>query len=123
MLAAIDKVIEHTLHLSHDVAENDLEFLINAFDKEHNVVFWNKKAEQFFGVSKEYALGKKLEEVIPYAKSTSRLHYIDRALFGKPIHIVKEKYEKKPAHYEQWILPVKKNGEVVAALNIVKDLL
>lgn len=31
-----------------------------------------------------------------------------------------DKYDKRCAYHEQWVLP-KKNEEVVAALNIVKD--
>jgi PAS domain S-box-containing protein len=35
--------------------------LINALDQEHRILFWNKKSEEYFGVSKEKAIGKKLE--------------------------------------------------------------
>ena len=51
------------------------------------------------------------------------MQYLKRALYGKPIHILKDRYDNRSAYYEQWVLPVRKNGEVVAALNIVKDIL
>ena len=36
------------------------------------------------------------------------------------VYKANDKYDKRCAYHEQWVLP-KKNEEVVAALNIVKD--
>ena len=65
MLNPIDRTLEEFLHLTHEDAENHPEILINAFDKEHRIVFWNKRAEIYFGINKPAAIGKKLEALIP----------------------------------------------------------
>lgn len=122
MQFSIEIIIKQQLGLSHDEAENDSEVLINAFDREHHIVFWNRKAENYFGIPKEQALGKKFEDIVGYAKKNDKMQYLTRALFGQPVHILREKYDKRSTHYEQWVLPVRKNGEVIAALNIVKDI-
>lgn len=122
MQNALKHLIKDQLHFSCEEAESNTQILINAFDLEHKVIFWNKRAEIYFGVSKEAAIGKRLEDLIPYVNKSEKMHLLDRALQGTPIHVVKDWYQIIRAAYEQWVLPVKKDGKTVAALNIVKTL-
>lgn len=122
MQDAIAKLIMEQLALTYTDAENHTEVLINAFDQEHKIVFWNKKAENYFGIAKEAAMGNRLEEVVEHAANNSKLKYLASALRGNPVHIARDKYDKRAAYYEQWLLPVQENGTVIAALNIVGDV-
>lgn len=122
MEQSLDNVIRQQLGFSIIEAKCNSEILINAFDPQHKIVLWNKKAEQYFGINAESAIGKKLEELVPYARKSDKFKHLLQALSGTPIYIANDKYERRHAFYEQWVLPVKKNGEVIAVLNIVKDI-
>ena len=51
--------------------------LINVVDQDHKVLFWNKKSEELFGIPKEVAVGKRLEELLPELTKTEKI----RSLF------------------------------------------
>ena len=96
--------------------------LVNAFDQEHRVLFWNKRCEILFGISEEAALGKQLEDLLPWTRDHEKIIYLNNALRGEPIYVADDKYEFNNQYYDQVILPLKdNNGEVFAALNIVFD--
>ena len=98
-------------------------FIINAFDHQHTILFWNDKCAAHFRIRPEEAIGRKLEEVLPWVKTDEKLVYIDRALSGKNMQVIKVPYRMKSGYYEQYILPVKDNqGKVIAALNIVVEM-
>ena len=42
--------------------------IVNAFDEDHRILFWNKGCENLFKIKKEQALGRVLEELLPYVK-------------------------------------------------------
>jgi PAS domain-containing protein len=115
--------LSHVAGLSLDEMQDHPLFIINAFDKEHKVLFWNNRCASHFGIPPEAALGKKLEDVLPWVKTDEKLLYIDRALMGKSMQVLKVGFRMKQGYYEQRIYPVKdKAGKVVAALNIVEDM-
>jgi PAS domain-containing protein len=96
--------------------------IINAFDKQHNVLFWNDRCSLHFGIPAEEAIGKKLEDLIPWIKSDERMHFIDRALLGKGMQVLRVPYRLKSGVYDQQVIPVRNDkGEVIAALNMVAD--
>lgn len=119
MVSAIARI----LMLTEEEVIHHPELLINALDDEHRVLFWNKKCEEYFGISDESALGQILEELIPATRKNPSMRHLDTALSGKTVFIAKNKYERKNAHYSQILLPVKDGGgKVVAAINIVRTL-
>jgi PAS domain S-box-containing protein len=109
--------------LSPEEAQAHPLLIINAFDREHNILFWNNRCATHFGIPPEEALGKKLEDVLPWVKWDEKLLYIDRALMGKNMQVIKVPFRMKAGFYEQRIYPVKDSGgNVVAALNIVEEM-
>ena len=109
--------------LSLEEMQHHPTLIINAFDREHNVLFWNDLCARHFGIPSEEAIGKKLEEILPWTKTDEKLLYIDRALMGKPLQVMRVPYRLKPGYYEQRVFPVKDNkGNVFAALNLVEDM-
>jgi PAS domain-containing protein len=96
--------------------------LVNAFDQQHRVLFWNKRCETMFGISEEAALGEQLEDLLPWTRDHEKIIYLNNALRGDTIYIADDKYEFNNKYYDQVILPLKdSNGAVFAALNIVID--
>jgi len=97
--------------------------LINALDQEHRILFWNKKSEEYFGVSKEKAIGKKLEDVLPSTMANDKMDYLKRALSGYSFILFNQHYTWKPGTYSQRLIPVRDaEKNVIAVLSIVEDL-
>lgn len=117
------EAIKAYLGLSLDQIRSHPDLLINAFDQNHTIVLWNNKCEQYFGVTEAEALGNTLEAVLPFTKGHEKMMHLKRALLGKPVHIISDRYDKARGSYEQLVIPIKnKEGAVVAALNILKTL-
>lgn len=117
------KEIAALINLSEDEIRFNRHLLINAFDPDHRVLFWNARCEEYFGISEEKAIGKKIEDLIPHARDNKKLVYLKRALSGEPVYVAGENYDIKDGQYDQVVLPVKDaDGKVIAAVNIVIDL-
>lgn len=125
------------LHLVHDVTEqrnlhqqlnSRLQFIerllevsadrIVALDRNMNYLYWNKKAEEEFGLSKEEVIGKNILEVFP--GTNPQLSYADfrKALYGETVfHPATEELKT-----EMHLIPVKDDaGEVTAVLWVQHD--
>ena len=115
--------LARTFGLSLEEMQQHPSLIINAFDREHTILFWNDRCASHFGIRAEDAIGKKLEEVLPWVRTDEKLRYIDRALMGKTMQVIKVPFRMKNGYYEQRILPVTDGqGNVVAALNVVEDM-
>lgn len=109
--------------LSLDEMQKHPSMIINAFDINHTILFWNDRCAAHFKISPDEALGKKLGDVLPWVKTDEKLLFIDRALLGKNMQIFKVPYRMKKGYYEQRIFAVRnEEGKVIAALNIVQDM-
>lgn len=111
-----------TSHLSLSLEEirDHPEWLINAFDHNHQILLWNKKCEDFFKIDEASALGRKLEDILPYTKGNEKMVYLQRALSGIPIHILNDRFSNRKEIYEQRLIPIRdQQNKVIAALNIV----
>ena len=118
------EVLSSYTQLSLEEMQNSKDLLINCFDKDLTIVFWNNKAEEFFQIPKEKAIGKKLDDLLPGVKKDDRFQLLSRALKGQEMHILKDRHRNNSGgYYEQKVVPVKDDkGNVIAALNIVRDL-
>lgn len=117
------KNIAAVLNMTEDEIRNHPHLLVNAFDQDHRVLFWNQRCEDYFGVSAEEAMGKKLEELFPSIQNNKKMNHLERALSGFPVYIADDKYDRKEGYYDQVVLPLKDaDGKVIAAMNVVIDL-
>jgi len=109
------------------MTENEIRFherlLVNAFDHDLRVLFWNKKCEMLFNISEQKAIGTPLEDLLPWTRGHGKMALLYNALSGEPVYIADEKYPHNDSYYDQIVLPLKDiKGRVFAALNIVIDL-
>lgn len=101
----------------------DSKDIVNAFDVDHRVLFWNKGCEDLFKIKREQAIGRVLEDLLPYVKTDRRNDVFYRAFRGQKIHVLKEKYKFSEGYYEQKIIPLKDEaGKVYAVVNLVRAL-
>lgn len=118
------QLLEGVIGLSLAEMQEHPSLIINAFDRHHTVLFWNDRCAAHFKISAKEAIGKKLEEILPWTKTDEKLLYIDRALLGKNMQILNIPYRLKHGSYEQQVYAVRNEaGKVVAALNVIQDVM
>lgn len=116
------EALSRTAALTLEEMQAHPSWIINAFDAQHQILFWNDCCARHFGISPEQAIGKKLEEVLPWVNTDEKLTYIKRALKGTHFEVSKVPFRMKSGFYEQKIIPVKDTaGNVIAALNLVME--
>lgn len=117
------KDIAALMNMTEEEIKTHPHLLVNAFDHQHRVLFWNKQCESFFGISQDKALGKILEDIVPYSRDNKKMEHLEKALSGHPVYLANETYDNKKGFYDQVVLPLKDvDGNVIAAVNIVIDL-
>lgn len=108
--------------LSLEEIENHECLRINAFDTNYRVVIWNKHVAELFGIPKEKAVGKTLQELFPLIDQQGRFSILKRAFYGQKVQLLRQKYLTRPGYYDQLLLPLKdRKGNIVGVLNIVED--
>lgn len=120
-----DVTAEHQLH--HQLTtrlhfiEQLLEFSVDrvvALDRNMNYLYWNKRAEEEYGLSKEGVIGKNILELFP--QTEAHLSYADfrRALRGETVYIPATEELPEESH----LVPVKDDrGDVTAVLWVQHD--
>lgn len=113
--------ITQILNLSEKEIHDHPSLLVNAFDHQHRVWFWNKQCEEYFRISEDEALGNVLEDILPHLRSNPKMIYMDRALAGECIYDADGRFQKNGVFYSQLILPIKNHhGIVIGIVNIVR---
>jgi PAS domain S-box-containing protein len=117
------RYITSLLNMTEEEIINHPDLLVNVFDHNHYILFWNKQCEQLFGVKEEQALGRKLEDVIPFTPNSSKMKRLEEALSGETVYIEDDRIDHNDYYYSQVVLPIKNSaGKVIAALNIVRKI-
>jgi PAS domain S-box-containing protein len=137
------KKIIGILFLLHDITENvklqdqlrqRLSFIerlmettmdrIVVLDKHMNYLYWNKKAEEYYGFKKEEVLSKNILDIFPSSDNGSHHDEIRKALKGKTVHISAENNHPDDKYAETFIIPIldEKENEVTSVLCIEHDL-
>lgn len=117
------ELLTQTLEMSLDEMQHHPELLINAFDKNYYVIFWNDISANFFNIHPQDALGKKLQNLLPFTRTDERMVWLERGLQGQEIQILNGRYRNQQGTYEQRIIPVRdEKGTVCGAINVVKNL-
>ncbi|RPD47559.1 PAS domain S-box protein [Paracnuella aquatica] len=93
---------------------------IVVLDRDMNYLYWNPKAEEYYGMSKQRVLAKNILEVFPAFRNDPGYPEFRQALKGETVYL--------PAHaqggeyYETYLIPIKDDAGVNAVLWIVHDL-
>ncbi len=131
------------LHMLHDVSKEThlhqelttrlqfIEKLVEAtvdriivLDRNLNYLYWNKRAADYYDVSKEEVIGKNILEMFPGFMNDPSYKEFRNVLRGEIVHIPAEKnLQKKKGYFETYLIPIKNNeGAVTSILWIVHDL-
>lgn len=108
------------LHLIESLVQSSVDRII-ALDAKMNYLYWNKQAEDYYGLTKEEVLGKNILEVFPQMVNDPSYQQLRKALKGEAIHIPIDPSRQK--YFETYLIPIKgENGAVVSLLWTAHDL-
>ena len=115
--------LNERLHFIGSVLEASVDRII-ALDRNMNYVYWNRKAEEYYGLAKEQVLGKNILEVFPAFLNDPTYNDFRQALRGQ---LVQTSYTPDPLgkreFFETYLIPVKnETDEVSGVLWMVRDL-
>jgi PAS domain S-box-containing protein len=92
-------------------------------DSNMNYVYWNKKAEEYYGLKSEDVVDKNILETFPSFINDPSYEQFREALKGKTVHIP-AKFDSKGQYFETYLIPIRnEKGEVSGILWMVHDLL
>lgn len=96
---------------------------IVVLDRHMNYLYWNPRAEQFYGLDKQKVLGKNILEIFPGFRNDPSYQEFRRALKGETVHLPATLSEVAANYFETYLIPIKdEDGAVNAVLWIVHDL-
>jgi PAS domain S-box-containing protein len=112
------------LHFIEKLVEATVDRII-VLDRNMNYLYWNKRAEDYYGIPKEEVIGKNILELFPAFMNDPSYKELRNVLRGEIVHIPAEKnLQNKKGYFETYLIPVKANdGTVTSVLWIVHDLL
>ncbi|HEY0041779.1 MAG TPA: PAS domain S-box protein, partial [Flavisolibacter sp.] len=114
------KSLAQRLQLIESIVQSSVDRII-ALDRNMNYLYWNKAAEEYYGLNKEAVLGKNILEVFPQLINDPSYGEIRRALRGEKIHISINPERQK--YFETYLVPIKDDrGEVNTLLWMAHDL-
>ena len=117
------KSMNERLNFISNLLEASVDRII-ALDSNMNYLYWNKKAEEYYGLSSDEILGKNILEVFPAFIDDPSYGQLRQVLRGQTIHIPpQERLHNGKKYFETYLIPVKDEKEQVSAvLWIAHDL-
>lgn len=113
------KNLNDRLQLIESIVQSSVDRII-ALDRNLNYLYWNKKAEAYYGLSKEEVIGKNILEVFPQLVNDPSYGEIRRALRGETVYLPANPEQEK--YFETYLVPIKTNkGEVTSLLWMAHD--
>jgi PAS domain S-box-containing protein len=97
---------------------------IIALDSNMNYLYWNKKAEEYYGLDKKDVVGKNILEVFPNVVNDPSYGEFRKVLKGEVVHMPASKNsEEQKEYFETYLIPIKdEDGDVSGVLWIAHDL-
>lgn len=109
--------------LNHALIENAPE-CVSAYDNRLFITLWNKACEKKFGIPASEAIGKHLLHLFPNIGNDYRVLCLQLAadggktfFFPNMTYVLTQPFSL----YSQYIRPIRKNGENLGVVNIVRD--
>lgn len=111
-LAFIENLLEHSVDR------------IIVLDRNLNYQYWNRRAEDYYGITRNEVIGQNILELFPAFATDPSYPELRRVLRGETVYIpAQETLAEKKAYYETYLVPLKtEKSEVSGILWIVHDL-
>lgn len=118
----LQQSLAERLHFIESLVEASVDRII-VLDTDMNYLIWNKRCEEYYGLSKRQVLGKNVLEVFPDTINDASYSDFKRTLRGETVYIPVQE-DSIDGHYnEVYLVPVKnEKGNVIAVLWMLHDL-
>ena len=114
--------LKHRLEFIEKLVESSAHRIV-VLDRDLNYLYWNRKSEEFYQLSKEKVIGKNVAEVFPSYRQQANYAYLKKALLGETIHLPVNTESNLTIYTDEYMIPIMGNPkEVIAVLWIVHDL-
>jgi PAS domain S-box-containing protein len=91
-------------------------------DSNNNIIRWNKRCEEAFGVKREKLMGKNFFDAFPQLKTAEILGYFERVSQGETIDIKDQKAILPGGYQDVLMVPVRdENEKIIATLTVIND--
>ncbi|WP_121352200.1 PAS domain-containing protein [Flavisolibacter nicotianae] len=124
--------VSKELDLQQQLSErlNFIESLVDAsvdrivvLDRHMNYLYWNKKAEDYYGLSKSRVIGRNILEIFPGFRNDPGYVEFRKVLRGETVYLPATINEESGEYFETYLIPIKEEGnDVSSVLWIVHDL-
>lgn len=118
----LQKQLSERLSFIESLIESSVDRIV-ALDRFMNYLYWNKKAEDYYGIAKERVIGKNILEVFPSFRNNTGYGEFRKVLKGETVYLPATVSEESDEYAETYLTPIKdEEGNVTAVLWIVHDL-
>ena len=120
----LQRSLSERLRFIESLVEASVDRVI-VLDRNMNFQYWNKRAEEYYGIFKNEVLDKNILEVFPGFINDPSYQEFRTVIKGKMVHIsALENLEKKKGYFETYLIPIKdEHDEVTTVLWVVHNLI
>jgi PAS domain S-box-containing protein len=119
---ALRKDLEDERRFAHLLIENSPDMIL-AYDKQFNIIAWNKKCEEHTKIRKKDAIGKNTFDLFPEYRNTGWVESMEEVFRGKSLHYPRVKFLHKDGYGESFVMPLKDANEAIQGLlSITRDI-
>jgi PAS domain S-box-containing protein len=120
----LHNTLNERLHFISSLLEASVDRII-ALDRNMNYIYWNRVAEEYYGLKKEHVLGKNILEIFPAFINDPSYSDFRRALKGELVQsTIAADPDGNAEILETYLIPVKNDtGEVTGVLWMVRNTL
>jgi PAS domain S-box-containing protein len=110
------------LHLGESLTDNILD-RVAITDANNNIILWNKRCEDVYGIKKDKAIGRNFFDVLPPLRTPEDIEMYNRVLEGETVHQHHVKGRLRREYHDLHLIPLRsEEGEVTGILHVVHDV-
>jgi PAS domain S-box-containing protein len=112
---ALQKELSERLIFIEKLVECSVDKIV-VLNKELNFLYWNKKAEEYYCLSKQQVIGKNIMEVFPAMNETPSYFQFRKVLQGETVHIPANNSIHGSQYQDSFLVPIKNDKEQARAI-------
>jgi PAS domain S-box-containing protein len=118
--------MKHELHrrayLAGSLMDNILDRVVIT-DTDNNILLWNKRCEEAYGIRKDKAIGRNFFDVMPGLRTPEEIALFNRALAGEAVHQPSRQSAARREFLDLHMLPLRdEEGMVTGVLHVTHDI-
>ncbi|HEY0067346.1 MAG TPA: PAS domain S-box protein, partial [Flavisolibacter sp.] len=118
--------LKHELHrrayLAESLTDNILDRVIIT-DTDNNILLWNKRCEEAYGIRRDKAIGRNFFDVMPGLRTPEEIALFNRVLAGEAVHQPSRQSSIRREFFDLHMLPLRDEENIVTGvLHVMHDI-